>query len=167
MFAFAAIAALITIGAVPSPMPSAKIHPPQALVTVLGQLSEIATLAGLPEPVRNGTFVVPGGGKAAGWKLAAPGGAWNATDAIVDPSLPGRRMIFAACDADACVLHYERGGIAHMYYVMTLARDARGWKLTWLGVGHPEFANYTALKAALVRGAAPYYFDDPEPSRDF
>jgi hypothetical protein len=148
-------------------MPPAKIHPPSALVKVLGQLSEIGTLAGLPEPIRSGTFVLPGGGKAAGWKLAAPGGAWNATDAIVDPSLPGRRMIFAACDDGACVLHYERGGIAHMYYVMTLARDAGAWKLTWLGTGHPAFANYGTLKAALVRGSAPYYFDDPDPRRDF
>jgi hypothetical protein len=31
-----------------------------------------------------------------GAKLADPGQKWNATDAIIDPTLPGKRLIWAA-----------------------------------------------------------------------
>jgi hypothetical protein len=46
-------------------------------------------------------------------RLAEPGQKWNATDAIIDPTLPGKRLIWAAVGGDYYVIHYERGGIAH------------------------------------------------------
>src|SRR5438067_10643857 len=51
-------------------------------------------------------------------KLAEPGQTWNATDAIIDPTLPGKRLIWAAISGDYYVVHYERGGIAHTYHIL-------------------------------------------------
>jgi hypothetical protein len=143
------------------------LHPPQALLQSLGQLREIDSLAGLPAPIRRGVFVLPDATTSVGWVLAAPGAAWNATDAIVDPSLPGRRMIFAACNATICVLHYERGGIAHIYLVMALARKGDGWAATWLAYGHPAAPNMEALEA-LLRNRSPLdYHDDTDAHIDY
>jgi hypothetical protein len=47
-------------------------------------------------------------------KLADPGQNWNATDAITDPTLPWKRLIWAAIGDDYYVVHYERGGIDHI-----------------------------------------------------
>src|SRR5262245_1471345 len=43
-------------------------------------------------------------------KMADPGQKWNATDAIIDPSLPGKRLIWAAFGGEYYVVHFERGG---------------------------------------------------------
>ena len=51
-------------------------------------------------------------------RLAEPGRKWNATDAITDPTLPGKRLIWAAVDGEYYVVHYERGGIAHTFHVL-------------------------------------------------
>jgi hypothetical protein len=99
--------------------------------------------------------------------LAAPGAPWNATDAIVDPSLPGRRMIVAACDSAICLLHYERGGIAHLYYVMAFVHEGSSWKVTWMASGHPAAANFVALKALLQNRSWPDYSDDTGAHADY
>jgi hypothetical protein len=39
-------------------------------------------------------------------KLAEPGQKWNATDAITDPTLPSKRLIWAAVGGDYYVVHY-------------------------------------------------------------
>jgi hypothetical protein len=143
------------------------LHPPAAVIQSLAQLREIDSLAGLPAEIRRGVFGLPGGTQSKGWELAAPGGAWNATDSIVDPSLPGRRMIFALCNADICVLHYERGGIAHMYLVMTLVRKGDEWMATWLAYGHPGAANVQGLKSLLQNRSSLDYHDDTDARLDY
>ena len=45
-----------------------------------------------------------------GDKLAEPGRNWNATDAITDPTLPAKRLIWSAIGGDYYVVHYERAG---------------------------------------------------------
>src|SRR5262245_55258718 len=60
-----------------------------------------------------------------GSKLGDPGEKWNATDSILDPTLPGKRLIWAAIGGDYYVVHYERGGIAHTYHVL-VAKLAKG-----------------------------------------
>jgi len=51
-------------------------------------------------------------------KLAEPGQNWNATDAITDPTLPGKRLIWAAVGGEYYVVHYERSGIAHTFHLL-------------------------------------------------
>ncbi|HEU0274628.1 MAG TPA: hypothetical protein VFQ83_08895 [Candidatus Udaeobacter sp.] len=51
-------------------------------------------------------------------KIANPGQNWNATDAVTDPTLPWKRLIWAGVGGDYYVVHHERGGIAHSFHVL-------------------------------------------------
>jgi hypothetical protein len=83
-------------------------------------------------------------------RLADPGQRWNPTDVVVDPTLPGKRLIWAAVGGHYYVVHYERGGIAHSYHflVATLATDRAKPKVVWRAVGGP-FKDYAAFVEAL------------------
>src|SRR6516162_11448895 len=72
-----------------------------------------------------------------GDKLAEPGQNWNATDAITDPTLPAKRLIWATIDGDYYVVHCERGGIAHTFYLLVakLRKGEPKPKLVWRAVG--------------------------------
>ena len=86
-------------------------------------------------------------------KLAEPGQKWNATDAIMDPTLPGKRLIWAAIGGEYYVVHYERGGIAHTFHVLvaTLSKSNPNAKLIWRAVGGP-IKDYAAFLIALRNG---------------
>jgi len=137
-----------------------RLDPPADAVAAFGRLREIDTPAGLPLQIREGTFTLPGGKAALPWMLAAPSAAWNATDSVVDPSLPGRRLHFAMCDATLCVLHYERGGIAHVHLVMVLALVDGSWRVRWIACGQPAMPNAGALRALLENRSTASYSDD-------
>ena len=86
-------------------------------------------------------------------RLAEPGQKWNATDAITDPTLPSKRLIWAAVGADYYIVHYERGGIAHTFHVLVarLAKNDAKPKVIWRGVGGP-LKDYAAFLIALRNG---------------
>jgi len=86
-------------------------------------------------------------------RLAEPGQKWHATDAITDPTLPGKRLIWAAVDGEYYVVHYERGGIAHTFHVLVarLAKNDAKPKVIWRGVGGP-IKDYAAFLIALRNG---------------
>jgi hypothetical protein len=86
-------------------------------------------------------------------KLAEPGEKWNATDAITDPTLPGKRLIWAAVGGEYHVVHYERGGIAHTFHVLvaTLTKGDAKPKVIWQAVGGP-LKSYAAFLDALRSG---------------
>jgi hypothetical protein len=88
-----------------------------------------------------------------GSKLAEPGGKWNATDSILDPMLPGKRLIWAAVGGKYYVVHYERGGIAHTFHLLVakLAKGKAKPKVVWSTVGGP-FKDYAAFVDALRSG---------------
>jgi hypothetical protein len=85
--------------------------------------------------------------------LADPGQKWNATDVIMDPTLPGKRLIGAAVGGEYYVVHYERGGIAHTFHVLvaTLTKNNAKPKVIWRGVGGP-LKDYAAFLVALRNG---------------
>jgi hypothetical protein len=86
-------------------------------------------------------------------KIADPGQKWNATDAIIDPTLPGKRLIWATDGDDYYVVHYERGGIAHTFHILVakLPNDNAKAKVVWRAVGGP-FKDYAAFLTALRNG---------------
>lgn len=88
-----------------------------------------------------------------GDKVAQPGGNWNATDAVSDPTLPSKRLIWAAIGDDYYVVHYERGGIAHTFHVLVakMAKNKAKPKVVWTGVGGP-FQDYAGFLEALRSG---------------
>jgi hypothetical protein len=124
---------------------------PHVVAVALPHLKEIDRFSALPEAVREGRFTVDGT-SAAGWRMAEPGGAFSATDIPV-PGAPGRRLIFAACDSDLCLLHYERGGIAHFYEILALSLTPKGWIAVWNVRGPKPVANLDALRGLLQRGS--------------
>jgi len=63
--------------------------------------------------------------------MAAAGKPWNVSDAITDPSLPGRRLIQAAVGERYAVVHYETGGVAHSFAVVVFAREGAGGARVW------------------------------------
>jgi hypothetical protein len=133
--------------------------PPANVMAAFSSLHEIDTLDGLPADIRTGKFTLPSGKPLGGWVLAAPGGAWNATDTVVDPSLPGRRLHFAGCNASMCVVHYERGGVAHIHLVVTLVRKNGAWSATWMAYGQPAMKDLAALHALLQNRSTANYSD--------
>ena len=58
--------------------------------------------------------------------MANPGQKFQATDFVVDRTLPWRRLIFAGVDGDKWFVHYERGGRGHSYYVVAFKADTHG-----------------------------------------
>ena len=86
-------------------------------------------------------------------KLAEPGEKWNATDAITDPTLPAKRLIWAAVGGKRYVVHFERGGIAHSYHILivSLTNGDSQPNVVWRAVGGP-FKDYAAFIDALRAG---------------
>jgi hypothetical protein len=85
--------------------------------------------------------------------IADPGQNWNATDSIMDPTLPGKRLIWGAIGGEYYVVHYERGGIAHTFHILVarlMKNDAKP-KVVWTGVGGP-LKDYAAFLDALRSG---------------
>lgn len=95
-------------------------------------------------------------------KLAEPGQKWNATDAIIDPALPGKRLIWATVGGDYYVVHYERGGIAHTFHILVakLRNDNAKPKAVCRAVGGP-FKDYAAFLDALRSGKLDDRLDYP------
>jgi len=86
-------------------------------------------------------------------KLAEPGQKWNATCVITDPTLPGKRLIWAAMGSEYYVVHYERGGIAHSFHILVAKQTKNDTKpaLFWRAVGGP-LKDYAAFLDALRSG---------------
>jgi hypothetical protein len=86
-------------------------------------------------------------------KVADPGQNWNATDSITDPTLPWKRLIWAAVGGEYYVVHYERGGIAHSFHVLVarLPKDGAKPKVIWSSVGR-QLKDYAAFLDALRNG---------------
>ena len=86
-------------------------------------------------------------------RLAEPGQKWNATCVITDPTLPGKRLIWAAVGDDYYVVHYERGGIDHSFHILVakLTKVDAKPRVVWRAVGGP-LKNYAAFLDALRTG---------------
>ena len=86
-------------------------------------------------------------------RLADPGQNWNATDAITDPTLPWKRLVWAAVGSDYYVAHYERGGIDHSFHILVAKLTKNDGKPTvvWRAVGH-QLKDYAAFVSALRTG---------------
>jgi hypothetical protein len=86
-------------------------------------------------------------------KIADPGQNWNTTDAVTDPSLPWKRLIWAAIGGDYYVVHYERGGIDHSFHILVAKLTKNGAKPTevWHAVGK-QFKDYATFTDALGSG---------------
>lgn len=52
------------------------------------------------------------------FRMANPGEEFQATDEIAKPDLPVRRLVFAGVSDGYCVMQYEIGGVAHLWWAV-------------------------------------------------
>jgi hypothetical protein len=143
----------------------ATLAPPATLMEQFPQLKQIDRMACLPQAIQAGQFTVDGT-SAARWQIAEPHGKFSATDVPV-PGAPGRRLIFAACDAALCLIHYERGGIAHFYEILALLKTTKGWTAIWNARGPTAFANLQAISDFLHHPSSARGWNDQWVKGDF
>jgi hypothetical protein len=95
------------------------------------------------------------------FRLANPGEAFQATDFILDSSLPRRRLQWAARIPGYYLLHYESGGRARSYHVLLVVYDdSRNARVVWSAAAIPmkdynEFLG--ALKTEKLDDTRNYY----------
>jgi hypothetical protein len=108
----------------------------------------VTTVAALPASVKEGLAQLFG----ETLKMAEPGAPFQATDVIGPDRLPFRRLVAAGCAADHCLVHYEKGGFAHVHYVVVLRTSVAGASFEWGGLTGGGLANVDAVKDAVVSG---------------
>jgi hypothetical protein len=85
--------------------------------------------------------------------IADPGAQFQVTDAIVDPKLPGRRLVAAGCSTEYCLVYYERGGIAHTWHVALFYWTPAATRFEWGGTAPAGLATVDDVRNAVLSGA--------------
>jgi hypothetical protein len=85
--------------------------------------------------------------------LADPGAELQATDDVVNPKLPIRRLVLAGCSTDHCLVYYERGGIAHTWRVALFHWTPADTRLEWSGLAPRGLASIDDVRNAMLSGA--------------
>jgi len=102
----------------------------------------VTDVRALPGPVLQ-TFTEQGGSRLL---IANPGEEFEATDAISDPSLPRKQLVYAGIAGDRCFVYYMQGGIAlgHVidFFGMT---STKGMRPQWKRYCHVPAANIQDL----------------------
>lgn len=109
----------------------------------------LATVGALPDGVKRELVALFGTKQL---ELAEPGAPFQATDMVVNPRLPWRRLVSAGCAADHCVVHYERGGFVHVYQVVVLARQGDTVRFVWGGALAGPIGDVQAVRDAVAAG---------------
>jgi hypothetical protein len=113
------------------------------------RFQSVTSIRGLPLGVRDALQTLFGGPL----DIAEPGAEFQATDAIVNPKLPHRRLAAAGCSMDHCLVSYERGGIAHTWVVALFQWTPAETRLEWGGVAKGGLATIEDVRAAVLSGA--------------
>jgi hypothetical protein len=116
------------------------------------RFSPLTTVAALPAGLRNELNNLFGG-KAL--ELAEPGAPFQATDVMVTPRLPHRRLTVAGCSSDHCLVYYERGGFAHVHFAVVFKVSTDGTRFEFGGHAPGGLADLDAVKNAIASGKVP------------
>ena len=86
--------------------------------------------------------------------IAEPGAEFQATDVVVKPNLPRRRLVAAGCANDQhCLVYYERGGIAHTWQVALFHWTPALTRFEWGGAAPGNLATVEDVRKAILSGA--------------
>jgi hypothetical protein len=110
----------------------------------------VTSVRGLPLGVRDGLQTLFG---SQGLDIAEPGAEFQATDVIVNPRLPIRRLVAAGCSIDHCLVYYERGGIAHTWQVALFHWTPAATRFEWGGAAPGGLATIDDVRNAVLSGA--------------
>lgn len=113
------------------------------------RFTPLTSVGALPTGLRDALKTLFGGSTL---DLAEPGAPFQATDVMVTPRLPARRLIAAGCAPDHCLVHYERGGYAHLYYAVVFKVSPEGTRFEWGGLISGPQPDLEDVKKALVSG---------------
>lgn len=92
--------------------------------------------------------------KQSAFKMAEPEQPFQVGDDIAPgPPLPVRRLVFAAFDDSTCFVHYERGGVAHLYYIVAFGLEKGKDPVFRSGARlDGRFENLATLREAVAAG---------------
>jgi len=125
---------------------------PTALRTHLqNERFEIVTsLRGLPLGVRDELGRMFGTGSL---DIAEPGAEYRATDFVLNPKLPTRRLVKAWCANDHCFVYYERGGIAQTWHAALFHWTPAATRLEAGGFAPGGLTTIDAVRSTILSGA--------------
>lgn len=109
----------------------------------------VTSIRGLPLGVRDGLQTLFG---SQSLDIAEPGAEFQATDAVVRPNLPIRRLVAAGCSIDHCLVYYERGGSAHTWQVVLFHWTPAATRFEWGGSAPGGLATVDAVRSAVLAG---------------
>ena len=130
--------------------------PPITLSETLGahvkdeRFQIVTSIRGLPLGVRDGLQMLFG---AQALDIAEPGAEFQATDVVVNPKLPIRRLLAAGCSIEYCLVYYERGGIAHTWRVALFHWTPEATRFEWGGTAPGGLATFDDVRNAVLSGA--------------
>ena len=110
----------------------------------------VTSIRGLPLGVRDGLQKLFG---SQALDIAEPGAEYQATDAILTPRLPIRRLVAAGCSTDHCLVYYERGGIVHTWQVALFHWTPAATRFEWGGTAPGGLATMDDVRTAILSGA--------------
>jgi hypothetical protein len=109
----------------------------------------VTSIRGLPLGVRDGLQTLFGSQTL---DIAEPGAEFQATDVIVNPKLPIRRLVAAGCSTDHCLVYYERGGIARTWKVALFHWTPAATRFEWGGIAPGGLATIDDVRNGIVSG---------------
>jgi hypothetical protein len=114
------------------------------------QFDVVTSVRGLPLGVRDLMQKMFG---TVSLEIAEPGAPYQATDVVVTPRLPFRRLVSAGCSRDFhCLVYYERGGIAHTQHVMLFRWTPDESRLEWGGTAPGGLRTIDDVRKAILSG---------------
>lgn len=148
-----AIVVMLGLGGVLARQALAPVTLPGALRTHVkdDHFATVTSIRGLPLGVRDALQALFGSPTL---DIAEPGAEYQATDVIVTPRLPSRRLILAGCSADHhCLVYYERGGFAHTWFVALFQWTPAETRFEWGGIAPGGLASIEDIRKAMLSGA--------------
>ena len=109
----------------------------------------VTSIRGLPLGVRDALEKLFGSGSL---DIAEPGAEFQATDVVVKPNLPIRRLIAAGCTVEYCVVYYERGGFVHTWQVAIFHWTPAATKFEWGGSAPGGLRSIDDVRKAILSG---------------
>jgi hypothetical protein len=109
----------------------------------------VTSIRGLPLGVRGGLQTLFGSQTL---DIAEPASEFQATDVVVNPKLPHRRLASAGCAIEYCLVYYERGGIAHTWHVALFHWTPAATRFEWGGNAPGGLRTIDDVRNAILSG---------------
>ena len=109
----------------------------------------VTSIRGLPLGVREALQTLFG---SPSLDIAEPGADFQATDVVVNPRLPIRRLVAAGCSNDHCLVYYERGGYAHTWLVTLFRWTPAETRFEWGATAPAGLKTIGDVRSAVLSG---------------